>query len=70
MNSRTIATRRPGESAPGHLWTTGEEGEAMIWAFAGGLVAGVLGTLALVVALVGVELAGAGRRGSLDGWGE
>jgi hypothetical protein len=42
----------------------------MIWWFAGGLVTGVLGTLALVVALVGVELADTGRRGSLDGWGE
>jgi hypothetical protein len=52
------------------LWTTGEEGEAMIWWFAGGLVAGVLGTLALLVVLASVELADTGRRGILDGWGE
>jgi hypothetical protein len=42
----------------------------MIWWFAGGLVAGVLGTLVLLVALASAELADTGRRGSLDGWGE
>lgn len=42
----------------------------MIWWFAGGLAAGVLGTLVLFVALAGAELAGTGRRGNLDGWGE
>lgn len=42
----------------------------MIWAFAGGLLVGVLGTLAVIGGLIGAVEADAQARLGTEGWGE